>query len=463
MSNSNPREFVRAKIARGAALVFICFGFAAGAACAGSAERAEQAESAQHAEKTRVLRVGTSGDYPPFSEAIAEAPGFRGFDVDLAHAFARDRGYAIEWVRFRWPELAEALRAGRFDVAMSGVTVRPDRSASGRFSVPVQNSGALLLYRTGGFGGVVASDFARFDRSDVRVAVNRGGHLERVTRSLFQHARIQAIPDNAAVRQALAEGKVDAVMTDTIEAPRWRRGLDGIAQFGPLTRDRKACWTAQGRDALSRELDDWLLAREADGTLARLRSHWFGAADARGSATPWAALVAAVDERLDLMPWVAESKRASGRAIEDLAQEERVLEGAVRAVAEAARRRVTSPPAEAKVRAFYRAQIDAAKDIQRRVLAGPVTRKAAAEDLQRVLRPALARIGDRMAQLVVALARGDAAADPNKPELKASLARHALPPAQLDALEAALEALGSGAVEREDQNRASVNAAGEGR
>src|SRR5262249_5583706 len=77
------------------------------------------------------LRVGTSGDYEPFSAGTtAEAEGL---DLDVARAFAAERGLELEVVRFRWPDLERDLAAGRFDVAMSGVTVRPEGSAAGRF------------------------------------------------------------------------------------------------------------------------------------------------------------------------------------------------------------------------------------------------------------------------------------------------------------------------------------------
>ena len=69
-----------------------------------------------------MLRVGTSGDYAPFS-----LDG-RGFDVDVADALAKHLGMRVEWVHFRWPELRSMIDAGRFDVAMSGVTWRPDRA-----------------------------------------------------------------------------------------------------------------------------------------------------------------------------------------------------------------------------------------------------------------------------------------------------------------------------------------------
>ncbi len=48
------------------------------------------------------LRIGTSGDYPPFSEAVGEETvEFEGFDIELARAYADARGLAIEFVLFR--------------------------------------------------------------------------------------------------------------------------------------------------------------------------------------------------------------------------------------------------------------------------------------------------------------------------------------------------------------------------
>lgn len=342
------------------------------------------------------LRVGTSGDYAPFSQAGDRAPA--GFDVEVARAFARDVGLELEWVRFRWPELARDVAAARFDVAMSGVTVRPERSVAGRFGVPVASSGAVVLARpahaAGGLEGL--------DRATVRIAVNAGGHLEHSARAAFPRASLRVLPENDAVRRALAQGDVDAIVTDTREAPHWQPSLPDAVLLGPFTRDRKAyLWATEASQAEA--MDAWLLAREADGTLARLRARWLGA-PGPPTATPLEALIAASAERLDLMPLVAEAKRAAGRPVRDRSREARVLETAwsdVQRQAEAAR---APPPDRARVADFYRAQIEAAVAVQERVLAGPAT-PGPRFDLDRELRPALLRLGDRMAWALVRLDR----------------------------------------------------------
>ena len=258
------------------------------------------------------------------------------------------------------------------------------------------------------------------DRPDATIGVNRGGHLERVTRAHLRHARIEAIPDNAAVLPALQGGRVDAVVTDTLEAPHWRALEPGLRVLGPFTRDRKAFLVAADRDELAADLDAWLIEREADGTLARLRARHLGDAQARPArAAPLGALLAAIDERLALMPLVAEAKRASGGPVDVPEREQRVLDAAVASVrgatarttgaeAGATRAHPADPSRERAVRSLFRAQIEAAKAIQRRALErpplpGPGPDAAPPQDLDTEIRPALIRIGDRIARLVVAL------------------------------------------------------------
>lgn len=344
------------------------------------------------------LRVGTSGDYAPFSLAD-EGGDLSGFDVAVARAYAADRGREIEFVRFGWPDLLSALARDRFDVAMSGVTVRPERSTAGVFTVPVVESGAVVLVR----GDRGLSRLSQLDRRGVRIAVNAGGHLERVAGERFRRATLVAIPDNAAVLAALAEGAVDAAVTDTLEAPRWQGEIDGAARLGPFTRDRKAYLARAERADLAADLDRWLLARERDGTLAALRREHLEAASGGPVATPLGALLAAVDERLALMPIVARAKRREGLPLEVPEREEVVLAAAVAAVRGAADRAGERPPPDAVVRALFRAQMEAAKEVQWAATRATADDAAEPPSVASVLRPALLRIGDRIARLVVEL------------------------------------------------------------
>ena len=347
------------------------------------------------------LRIGTSGDYAPFSTRGPDG-ALSGLDVEIARAFAASVGAEIVWVPFTWPELADDLRAGRFDLALSGVTVRADRARIGTYSVPLLASGAVALVP----GVSPLETVADLDESGVRIAVNAGGHLERVARRAFPKAQVIPVPDNGAVLSTLESGEADAVVTDTLEAPHWRARRPGLRATDAFTRDRKAALAAPGSEAWLAAFDAWALEAERSGELERLRAAALGpGAAGPATATPLGALGAAIDLRLSLMPAVAEAKRASGAPVRVPEREVIVLDAAARGVAEAAAARGVAAPDDAAVRALFTALIAAARDIQESTLAGEAA-PGPPPDLDGDLRPALLRIGDRIAELLTRLPPG---------------------------------------------------------
>ncbi len=361
------------------------------------------AAPAAAAPEAGALRVGTSGDYAPFSlGAGADPAALEGFDVALARAFAADRGRELELVRFRWPELLEALARGRFELAAGGISVTPERSAAGLFSVPVAESGAVLL--------APASRHWRepgeADRGGLRIGVNAGGQLERVARARFRLATLVAIPDNRAVLEALRAARVDAAISDTLEQAHWLPQLEDHVALGPFSRERKAWLVRSDRPALAAELDAWLLEREADGTLARLRGELLGEGAGPPTATPLRALLAACDERLSLMPLVGAAKRREGLPLEVPEREAAVLDAALESARRAAEAAHLPAPPEAGLRRVFEALLDAAKEVQwASVQAGEIGEEEPVPDLESALRPALLRIGERIARLLLLLPR----------------------------------------------------------
>jgi len=360
--------------------------------------------------------------------------------VEVAQAYAASQDQRIEWVRFRWPELLDDLESGHFDLALSGITVRADRSVEGRFSVPLTTSGAVVL--------VEASSNLRspldLQRPGLSLAVNAGGHLERVARALLVEARIQPIDQNEQVLERLGRDGIEAVMTDTLEAPIWQSQRPGLRTIGPLTNDRKAVWFPAVGAAGAQRFDRWLLRAEATGFLSDLRAR-HGLPETQ-TAFPPRALLASLDERLSLMIGVARAKRTLGVDVEDLARETRVLESASSAIQRAAERSGTPAPNDESIRQLYRAQIEAAKWIQHDWLDSqnptlPVidsaARAQARSDLDERLRPALIFLGQRIATLIVATAN-ERLTSPSYEDVAQALSRHALPEAYLHALHDAL-------------------------
>jgi len=65
-----------------------------------------------------VLRVGTTGDYKPFSLRVAGGASFVGLDIALASDLSRQLGVRLEIVGTTWATLMPDLAADRFDLAM---------------------------------------------------------------------------------------------------------------------------------------------------------------------------------------------------------------------------------------------------------------------------------------------------------------------------------------------------------
>src|SRR3954469_13343268 len=110
-----------------------------------------------------VLRVGTTGDYTPFS-LLRPDGSYIGADIDMAHDLAERLGVTVEFVPSVWVDLLDHFLADRFDIAMGGVTVTAPRGEKAFFSVPTFVDGKRPLCRV--------EDASRFTSVD---AINRPG------------------------------------------------------------------------------------------------------------------------------------------------------------------------------------------------------------------------------------------------------------------------------------------------
>ena len=83
-----------------------------------------------------VLRVGTTGDYKPYTYLDPATNAYSGMDIDVAEAFAKSLGVRVVFVATSWPTMTADLLADKFDVAMGGVSDSPEREAKGALSHP---------------------------------------------------------------------------------------------------------------------------------------------------------------------------------------------------------------------------------------------------------------------------------------------------------------------------------------
>jgi chorismate mutase-like protein len=360
-----------------------------------------------------VLRVGSTGDYKPFSYRQADG-GFIGMDVELAGELARALGVRLELVPTTWPTLMTDLGADKFDLALSGVSVTAERQRQALFSVPYLHDGKTPITRCENAARYQA--LAQIDRPEVRLIVNPGGTNERFARARAPHARLIVYPDNVTIFGQIVSGAADLMMTDAIETRLQQRlhpQLCAVHPEAPFDMAEKAILLPRDA-ALKTYVDRWLQRRLDDGDVPRRLDRWL--------AFPWGLepLRQAIDQRLLLAQDVARAKWNAKAAIEDLPREEQVIAAAVRQGG------VLGLP-EAWIRTVFRAQIDASKTVQRALYrrweAEGAGRFDDAPDLGKTIRPELDRL---TTQLLRAMADNQALLHDIGRQADVAVAMHAL-------------------------------------
>ena len=352
-----------------------------------------------------VLRVGTTGDYKPFSLRVAGGDGFIGLDIALAADLAKTLGVKLQLVPTTWGTMMGDLADDRFDLAAGGVSVTLERQKKAFFSLPYLRDGKTPIARCE--DARKYQTLADIDRPEVRLIVNPGGTNERFARAQAKRATLTVHPDNVTIFDRIVAGEADVMITDAIEARLQQRlhpKLCAIHPEAPFDFSEKA-FLLQRDAALKAYVDQWLHLAIESGQFARVNEQWL--------AYPWGveSLRALIDARLLLASDVAQYKWNHHLPVEDLRREAEVIAALGK---QANGLGVPQPWAEA----FFRAQIEASKTVQNELFQGWDVFKHAqfpdAPDLATVTRPKLDKLTE---QLLHALAENwPALSDPKRRE-----------------------------------------------
>ncbi len=223
-----------------------------------------------------VLRVGTTGDYRPFTALDKASGAYSGFDIDLAQSLAAALGVRVEFEATSWPTLARDFDAGAFDIAMGGVSVTLDRARKGFFSTPYMREGKTPIARCADRDKY--QTLAQIDQPGVKVIANPGGTNERFDRAHFHSAEIGLHSDNLPIFDEIAKGAADVMITDASET-RFQQKLHAnvlcaIHPDKPFDFAEKAYWMAPD-PALKAFVDQWLHLSMENGSFAAIYAKWF--------------------------------------------------------------------------------------------------------------------------------------------------------------------------------------------
>jgi chorismate mutase-like protein len=382
-----------------------------------------------------VLRIGTTGDYAPYTILDAGDGAYVGADIALALRLALELGLRAEFVATTWKTLLGDATAGRFDVAIGGISITPERERAQFFSQAYSTDFKVPLTRCG--------EEQRFDtqaeinRPEVRLIENPGGTNEQFARAQFPAASLMIHVDNRTVFDEIIARRADVMVTDSVEAHLQAAAGKGLCKANTSSKwspAQKAIMLAPDA-ALEHQINRALDRMDMTHTYARLRAQWMDNARLAGDAElPPARLARLIDLRLALMTEVARWKWNRKAPIVDLARESAQMESL--------RRRGSALGLEPLlIETFFGAQVSASKVMQTELFARwrheGVGQFAGVLDLDKVLRP---QIDSITADILAVLGKWD-----GKPSSREHLGAFTTQPISKRALDAALQPLIQGA------------------
>lgn len=171
------------------------------------------------------LTVAIDTNFPPF-EFKDERGAYTGFDVELWEGIAKIIGVTYTLVPTDFKDIIPGLRNGQFDVALAGITIKPERRNLIDFSDAYYKAGLLILVRDDEYG-IRSID----DLSDKVVATRYATTSADFLQNNTDVKELKLFPNTDAMFLELVSGGADAVFFDSPAiADFMRRSEEGLVK-----------------------------------------------------------------------------------------------------------------------------------------------------------------------------------------------------------------------------------------
>ena len=221
------------------------------------------------------ILVGSTGDYKPMSYLNKENGKYEGFDAEMAESLAKALGVKLEYVPTMWKTLQADTLAGKFDVAICGITITDARKA-----VMAMSDGYLTFGKTILCTKSKEAQFKSLDdvnQPSVRVMYNPGGTNEKFAKEFCAKAQLSMHEHNAEIPGLVGEGKADIMITETIEARRYAKDNPKVAAplvDKPFTENHFGVLMRKDYPCLLDAVNKWMASIKADGTMDKWENQY---------------------------------------------------------------------------------------------------------------------------------------------------------------------------------------------
>ncbi|HEI7341644.1 TPA: ABC transporter permease subunit [Staphylococcus aureus] len=173
---------------------------------------AEQDQKWENIKERGELRVGLSADYAPmeFEHTVNGKTEYAGVDIDLAKKIAKDNNLKLKIVNMSFDSLLGALKTGKIDIIISGMTSTPERKKQVDFSDSYMMTKNIMLVKKD-----KVNDYKDIkDFNNKKVGAQKGTEQEKIAQTEIENASITSLSRLPDVILALKSGKVEGVVVE---------------------------------------------------------------------------------------------------------------------------------------------------------------------------------------------------------------------------------------------------------
>lgn len=157
------------------------------------------------------LIVGTAGSMPPMN-MTAKNGKIIGFEIDLARYLADSMDVNLKVEKMPFSELLPALKAGKIDMIMSGMTITVARNSDVAFVGPYFVSGKGILTNKATLSSI--SEPNDIDRKGIKIAALKGSTSQEFVQKVLPKATLVPTMDYDEAVAKVIDGSVDAMLAD---------------------------------------------------------------------------------------------------------------------------------------------------------------------------------------------------------------------------------------------------------
>lgn len=222
-------------------------------------------------------RIATEGAYPPFN--FVDASGkLQGFEIELGEALCAQMNAKCEFVKQDFDGTIPGILAGKYDFALTSMSITPERQKTVDFSEKYYSTAAVFTAPK----DTTISDISPAGLNGKRVGAQSSTIHAAMLEDKYKDVEVRMYPTLDEALRDLEAGRIDTVFGDKLATAPWLQSEAGKcckvvggditdASFGPGV----GAAMKKGNDDLRNKLNAAINAVVDDGTYKSINDKYF--------------------------------------------------------------------------------------------------------------------------------------------------------------------------------------------